>query len=434
MPRRCDTDRLRDVRARSTGRRGTQPATLWRRCAMALTLLLAAAAPVFAKPHEARVPLVDGKVRLADVSVALCRELDVKPLKVLGGEIDLNGLKGATFIDAIDAALGDGCRVTIAPDALVLHVDVERLPKDCTAARKAVRIFTALEAPQATAAQRKLYGLHLPDPLDPHRPMVVLVHGLDSDRAMWSSLTALLNGAGYQVAYFAYPSDGPIQESADFLAKEMTSAERTHPGLRFDVICHSMGGLVGRAYVEGPSYAGGVDHLILCGTPNAGSGWARFRFALELQEHYHLWCHEPGWSPTWMITDGLGEAGDDLKPKSKFLKHLNAQPRRAGVKYTIIAGNQHPATQIEANWAHCTAGWIPNRISNWWGFRQCKKSLLSKADTLRHETGDTDGPVSLKSAKLAGVTDFVVVPADHASLCWGPEPAAWSVIRDRLGK
>ena len=50
-----------------------------------------------------------------------------------------------------------------------------------------------------------------------------------------------------------------------------------------------------------------------------------------------------------MVTDGLGEAGADLEPHSDFLERLNARPRREGVKYTIIAGNQHPARRMTAN-------------------------------------------------------------------------------------
>ena len=56
------------------------------------------------------------------------------------------------------------------------------------------------------------------------------------------------------------------------------------------------------------------------------------------QEHYHLWRNDPDWHLSWAITDGLGEAAAEIKPRSDFLKDLNAQPRREGVRYTIIAG------------------------------------------------------------------------------------------------
>jgi pimeloyl-ACP methyl ester carboxylesterase len=402
-------------------------------CLFASGCLALPAASVSAKPHEVRMTLKDGKVPLSDLADSLCRELGVTSVHVPVGNLDVSGLKGSNFVAAVNESLGDACRVTITPDALVLHVDVEKLPRDCDAARRAVRLFTAIEAPEATAAQRKYYGLHLPDaPLDAKRPLVVLVHGLDSERGIWSPMIRLLNDSGYQTAFFAYQSDGPVRESAELLARNLAKLRDVYPG-NVDLVCHSMGGLVARQYVEGEQYAGGVDRLILCGTPNAGTTWNKYRMALEIQEHYHLWRSDPDWSPTWMITDGLGEAGDDLRPDSPFLKALNALPRRTGVRYTIIAGNQHPASRIGADWLDCTASWIPNFARSWWGFRQCDGGLRHEAESLRLSTGDGDGPVPLKSTKLPGVSDYVVLRADHASLVCGDAPAAWPVIRERLG-
>jgi pimeloyl-ACP methyl ester carboxylesterase len=138
-------------------------------------------------------------------------------------------------------------------------------------------------------------------------------------------MVELLRGEGRQAAIYTYPSDQPIADSArDFGAKLADLRLRT-PGLQYDLLCHSMGGLVARDYVESESYRGGVERLILLGTPNRGSSWAGYRLALEFEEHYDLWQHEPDWSPSWMITDGLGEAGGDLKPGSKFLRQLNAR-------------------------------------------------------------------------------------------------------------
>ena len=214
----------------------------------------------------------------------------------------------------------------------------------------------------------------------------------------------------------------------------MAQLHQSYPGVRVDLIGHSMGGLVARAYVEGPGYTGGVHRLIQCGTPNHGSTWARYRLALEVQEHYRQWKQDPDWHWTWVITDGLGEAGNDLKPGSPFLTKLNARPRRDGVRYTIIAGSQSTVTRIGADWMDCTATWIPRRASHWWGFRHCKNGLERKAAAWRNECGDGDGPVPLKSTELAGVSDYVIVRADHAGLCWGAPPAAWDVIRDRLAK
>jgi hypothetical protein len=104
------------------------------------------------------------------------------------------------------------------------------------------------------------------------------------------------------------------------------------------------------------------------------------------------------------------------------------------VRYTIVAGNQCPANEIEAGWFQHASGWVPHRASQWWGVRHCKAHLDQHARALREKTGDSDGPVTLKSAELPGVSDFVVVRADHMALACGDPPAAWCVIRDRLSR
>src|SRR5689334_13828467 len=124
-------------------------------CLIAFGFLALPAAPLSAKPHECRIGLKDGKVPLSELADSLCRELGVTSVHVPVGSLDLTGLKGSNFVAAVNESLGDACRVTITPDALVLHVDVEKLPSDCDAAKRAVRLFTAVEAPEATAAQRK---------------------------------------------------------------------------------------------------------------------------------------------------------------------------------------------------------------------------------------------------------------------------------------
>lgn len=302
---------------------------------------------------------------------------------------------------------------------------------------QALRDFAAAVDPEATAAQAARYGLHFPDPIDEGKPLVVLVHGLDCDRVHWGGMAQRLLAEGYQLAFFNYPSDQAIADSAALFGRKMTVLRRAYPRLGVNVVAYSMGGLVSRAYVEGPDYAGGVERLILVGTPNRGSGWARMRGVLELQEHYYLWRDDPDWSPTWMITDGLGEAGRDLKPGSKFLKSLNALPRRDGVKYTIICGDQSSLRRVGSGWLESAAHSIPRRAGDWWGVRQVKQRLTREADHVFNRSSAGDGPVQVSRAKLAGVDDVVIVHADHVRLYIGTEtepPAAWDIIRDRLSR
>ena len=402
-----------------------------------LLLLLTLAPVAVAAPREARIPLRDGKLDLGDFSAALCRELGLRPCELGTGRVSLEGARGSRLVTAMNQSLGDGCGVAVDDGCLVLRVDPARLPRECAAMSRALRVFTAVAAPDATAAQAAFYGLHLPEHFVDDRPLVVLVHGLDCDRVNWGGMTECLAGEGYQVAYFTYPSDQPIAESAALFARNMVTLRNAFPRTAVNVLAYSMGGLVSRAYVEGVDYAGGVERLIMIATPNTGSGWSRVRWALELEEHYDLWRHEDKWSPSWMITDGLGEAGRDLKPGSKFLRQLNARPRREGVKYTIVCGSQHPARRVSADWLDCTATWVPRRASHWWGFRHAKQGLERQADRVRNKSGGSDGPVKVQRARLQGVDDFVIVHADHARLYIGTDrepPAAWDTIRDRLAR
>ena len=410
---------------------------MWKRIVCAIVMLFAWTAPISADPREARIPLHDGKVRTAELSDMICRELRLPECSFSCGDIDVSGLQGSRLVEAMNKALGDGCRLSLSDESLTLHFDLDLLPEDMRSAKKAARIFTAIAAPEATARQMAYYGLWTPRTIDASKPLVVLVHGLDCDRVNWAAMVELLNAEGRQVALFTYPSDQPIVDSATELGHQLALLRTDTPGLKYDMICHSMGGLVARAYIEGDDYDdGGVERLIMLGTPNRGTDWATYRLALEIDEHFDLWRHEPDWSPTWMITDGLGEAGSDLKPGSAFLKALNANPRREGVKYTIIAGNLNPARRMTANCLENTADWIPNRVSKLWGFRQTKKKLAGSAERLR-ERGKSDGPVGVSRCKLKGVDDFVVVAADHATLVYpvkGKEPVAWETIRDRLNQ
>jgi pimeloyl-ACP methyl ester carboxylesterase len=406
----------------------------------ALAVLVLLAAPVSradAAPMEARVRLHDGKFSTADLSRVLLDNFHLKGVELDAGDIDVSGVRGWTFVRALNTALGDGCSVRVDDDALVLSLDPEKLPRKIETIKKSIRTFTATAAPKATADQRRFYGLLMPPKVEEKRPMVVLVHGLDCNRSNWYPMAELLIGEGFQVAYFTYPSDGPLEESSAMFAAQMQNVRERFPNVPLHIIAHSMGGLVARHYVEGDTYAGGVGNLILIGTPNLGTRWASYRVFLEGQEHWGLWRKEKSWRPSWMITDGLGEAGRDLKPTSAFLKQLNDRPRRDGISYTVIAGAQHPIYAMSANALDKSEKLIPERAEKWWGFRQTDRALARGAEKMRHKVGTSDGPVSVSSTKLQGVEDHIVLPCDHTALYYpidGNKPAAWEIIRDRLSK
>jgi pimeloyl-ACP methyl ester carboxylesterase len=310
----------------------------------------------------------------------------------------------------------------------------QRIKSCCSSAKNRVTGYCQKKVDTARADQEKLWGLRVPADLNDRRPLVILIHGLDSNSGVWGSMASLIERQGAQVAYFSYPDDGPIQGAADRLAREMAAIHAKFPNMTVSLIGHSMGSLVARAYVEGDAYVHPVRRLIAIAPPNHGSPVTRGRFLLEAHEQYWNWRTQANWSPLWMFTDGNGEAADDLKPDSKFLRSLNARPRRDGVRYTIIAGNQNILARFGAEAATGVGASLPR--PGMWGMRQCKSCLAATATRLSNQSGEGDGVVPLASARLDGVSDVVVLKADHNALamsCGGKAPAAWETIKARLG-
>jgi pimeloyl-ACP methyl ester carboxylesterase len=311
----------------------------------------------------------------------------------------------------------------------------QRIKNCCGASTRRVKVYCREKVTRAEADQAKMWGLKLPADYDPDKPLVVLIHGLDSQSGVWWSMAQLLEARHYQVAYFSFPSDGPVRDDASRLADEMRALHARFPQARVDLIGHSMGGLVARGYIEGDRYTQPVDHFIAVGPPNHGSPWTRERFVLEANEQYWLWRTNKDWSPIWMFTDGHGEAADDLKPDSRFLKELNARPRRAGVKYTIVCGDQHVFARFGAGALDRVANCLPKR--NLWGVRLCRFGLAVAEMKLENQKCDSDGVVPLASARLTGVADIVRLHGDHNTLVMasrGKPPVAWETIRERLAE
>jgi pimeloyl-ACP methyl ester carboxylesterase len=409
---------------------------MMRRPLLFLALILFLAAPLGAETHQYKLALHQGRLQIHDLNAFLCRELHL-PTCPAHDEVNLNGAAGPDFLTAVNACLWRGGSLRVVENSTaVLTVSLDEHPVGkLDAVRRLSRVYVAETSPHATAAQARNWGLSVPSAIDPSRPLVVLIHGLDSDRCDCSPLGELIQQSGQQIAYFSYPGDQPIDDSAALLARCLKRVRAAYPGIAIDIVTHSMGGLVARSYVEGPDYAGGVDRLILVAPPNHGSAWARFRSILSIQENLYLRRVDPNWHWTWLITEGLGEAGNELLPGSEFLKKLNAEPRRPGVRYTIVAGNHSSVSRMEGNCVAQVADWFPIRTRHWWGFRSCYSGLSHAARHCRTEADDSDGPVSLASTKLSGVNDYVVLPADHISLYMptdGNPPVAWPAIHERL--
>lgn len=194
---------------------------------------------------------------------------------------------------------------------------------------------------------------------------VVLLHGYGRSDISMLLLNSALTEAGYDVYSLDYPS---IEESPEALV-EMIGAEiddcckASSETVHF--VAHSFGGLLVRDYLatRKPKNLGNV---VLMGTPNKGSELADGELGIAAEETLLEWA---GPSAQALHT------GPDGYPAS-----LPAPDYPVGV----IAGNWAP--QLSENWLP-----VPN-----------------------------DGVVSVASARLDGMTDFIVVDVAH-----------WDMRRDK---
>lgn len=189
---------------------------------------------------------------------------------------------------------------------------------------------------------------------------VILVHGIIRSSKSFSKMKTALEKNGYTVVSFDYPSTRmTLADSADYLAKTINSLEGID---QVDLVSHSMGGLLVRAYLqldEG-NHDKRIGRLVMVATPNFGSEMAN---VMQKNLAYQ-----------WVF----GPAGQELiKDQNGAIASLPTPDFEFG----IIAGAKGTDT-----------GWNP---------------LVP---------GDDDGTVSVASTKLPDAKDFKAIPALHSFL------------------
>lgn len=96
-----------------------------------------------------------------------------------------------------------------------------------------------------------------------------------------------------------------------------------------------------RALVEDDAtWAGDVSSLILIAPVNQGSQLAKVQTIVQISRGLKAIKGKDATKAMLGLSDGLGQAAEDMLPGSTFLKALNARPRRAGVAYHILAGDR----------------------------------------------------------------------------------------------
>ncbi len=243
------------------------------------------------------------------------------------------------------------------------------------------------------------------------RPRVLLIHGLDEPGIIWDDLAPAVAEAGFDVWELRYPNDQGIDRSADFMAEQWSALAGDRPVI---LIGHSMGGLLARDFVtrwrhpvgESPRIEGApIAGLIMVGTPNQGSPWARLRIWLELREHFED-AQRRRFSLFAGLRDGLGEAKVDLRPGSAFLQALNARPWPESVSRAIIGARlveppKHLIASLDAAAAEVGSEALGERLHAWF-------------DDLGEGLGD--GAVSVESLQLEGVPAPIIVNGAHRTM------------------
>jgi len=112
-------------------------------------------------------------------------------------------------------------------------------------------------------------------------PPVILVHGYQADGTVFNNISSYLASKGIRTAAITYKSQEGVVASAAALENflnEQTS-QLSLQGIqvkKYDLITHSMGGLVARYYTCSPKYPyyENVRKLIFLAVPHKGSVWA----------------------------------------------------------------------------------------------------------------------------------------------------------------
>jgi pimeloyl-ACP methyl ester carboxylesterase len=411
-----------------------------------------------------RLPLDDGRLPLREIIKPIAEQFgveDLAPLDRVDRSIDVRSFVGRAQIAAIERLTGGAVEIDIKPDALELRLEETRLATAVRERSQSLERWLAdlfkYDAAQPTSrfgltfitaddARAKVEALTPPM----RERIIVLVHGLDDPGMMWADLIPALHAAGFTVARFEYPNDGPIAEGADRLAADL-QALRTAGVTRLDIVAHSMGGLVVRDALTRASYYGGdgsggerypsVDHLIMCGTPHHGSNLARLRVVTELREHVFTAMSGKDDYRHLAGSDGHGEAGRDLLPDSDFLRRLNARPLPSHTQCTIIAARILPIDGHRVQWLLGKARRIASSdASPAWLRDSAGNRLAEAAENLADEAveGLGDGVLSIESSKLEGVDDWQMVRASHIGMLLNvgggdEQPPAIPIILDRLG-
>jgi pimeloyl-ACP methyl ester carboxylesterase len=236
-------------------------------------------------------------------------------------------------------------------------------------------------------------------------------------------MTGSLEDAGFGVVVYDYPFNRDLDETCEQFRRDWLEFRRAAGETRpWALVGHSMGALVARSYIEDPRSDGrDVSTLIMIAPVNQGASLAKVQTLYQLLSGIQAIGGRKASDPLAHLGDGLGKSAEDILPGSAFLTALNRRPRRAGVAYHILAGDvgvlsPSARRQVEAQvetWKR-QGGILGGMMARLAG----GDDLAGRLDELSDGLGD--GCVSVARTRLEGVTDQVVIHANHAELIRAP--------------
>jgi triacylglycerol lipase len=190
-----------------------------------------------------------------------------------------------------------------------------------------------------------------------NKDYVVLIHGMAQSKRSMSKIATYLESKNYTPVVIDYPSTKhSIEEIVqNFVIKQIENLDR---GKKIHIVGYSLGGIIARYVVDNYKIES-LGNIILIGSPNRGSEMAQF-----LENNI-------------LIHKIFGPALKDLRPSSDFW------------------------SKIKGNVAENHVGVIAGDFS------------MNPLSSLLVFEGSSDGTVSVESAKVDGMKDFLVLHHSH---------------------
>ena len=230
---------------------------------LVLSFLLAAHLPSQIV-REVRVPLVDGRVSVLDLSRALLDEYGFagEHLSVSDVRVDVSGAKGFLILAGISKALKGttSLRRVDGGETLLLAIDRAKVREVRQGLKR--NLLQSLGVLTGRDLLARSYELELPANLGTDDSLVLLVHGVDSSPRTFADMRAYLAPEGIASGTFGYANDEAIDRIAAELSIRLKEYAESHPDRDVLIVAHSMGGLDGVQEVIVP-----LDHLALLRPP-----------------------------------------------------------------------------------------------------------------------------------------------------------------------